>query len=472
MQAINLYSHFYTAQNLEEKVHESWIRMETDDPGMYIRLEEDEDLRKLCRILLDNGADPETLDGFYYGYRIPRISKEFDLLRISEDAVVDIELKHQSTGEAMRHQVFQNRRYLALLKRRIHCFTFVAETGQLYQLIGSSYKEIPCSVLRSVLKKQKGLCGLDLDALFDPSEYLISPFSQPQQFLDHAYFLTAQQEQIRKEILQEIKEGKHRFTIEGKTGTGKSLLLYDLVDAFAEEFQWQRPQVGILHCGVLSEGHTLLSRAGYHLIAMENLQEALEQDDIQALLVDEAEHMSRDGWNEILSLSIPVCCALEEASPAFQEEACMKQYLNDPGTCRHALSNRIRVNKELAEFTEKLFHLRTLSHACSSASVQIVQMPSRKDAEPLLDYWRQQGYVLLDPMREQQLSGKEYDTVLCILDEVYHYDGNGNLYGAKPEQTERLYRCMTRARKKITLIIINNTEVFSSLIQCMGEHSR
>ena len=70
-----------------------------------------------------------------------------------------------------------------------------------------------------------------MDYLFEPSKYLVSPFNSPQDFLDGKYFLNRQQEEIKNRILRSIAEdsGFMCYAIEGGAGTGKTLLLYDIV---------------------------------------------------------------------------------------------------------------------------------------------------------------------------------------------------------------------------------------------------
>lgn len=50
-------------------------------------------LAELCDTLISHGLPFDVFDGYYVGYSIKQISKEFDLLRLSKDLVIDIELK-------------------------------------------------------------------------------------------------------------------------------------------------------------------------------------------------------------------------------------------------------------------------------------------------------------------------------------------------------------------------------------------
>ena len=53
---------------------------------------------------------------FFYSFQIPRLGKEFDLLQIKEDQIVNFELNSGVVSdEAIRRQLLQNRYYLSVL---------------------------------------------------------------------------------------------------------------------------------------------------------------------------------------------------------------------------------------------------------------------------------------------------------------------------------------------------------------------
>ena len=64
---------------------------------------------------------------FFYSFQIPRLGKEFDLLQIKEDQIVNIELKSGAVSEeAMRRQLLQNRYYLSVLGKPIRSYTYIS----------------------------------------------------------------------------------------------------------------------------------------------------------------------------------------------------------------------------------------------------------------------------------------------------------------------------------------------------------
>lgn len=56
----------------------------------------------------------------FYSFQIPKLGKEFDLLQIKDDQIVNIELKSGSVSdEAIRRQLIQNRYYLSVFGKPI-----------------------------------------------------------------------------------------------------------------------------------------------------------------------------------------------------------------------------------------------------------------------------------------------------------------------------------------------------------------
>lgn len=53
-------------------------------------------IEHLLRFL--QSVDEKLCDGFIYGYTIPQLNKEFDLLKISDDLCLNIELKSTNVG--------------------------------------------------------------------------------------------------------------------------------------------------------------------------------------------------------------------------------------------------------------------------------------------------------------------------------------------------------------------------------------
>ena len=67
-----------------------------------------EDLNKLCEFFKDKDIEtfsPHIFENFYINYEIAQIGKEFDILRIGENSIVNIELKSQKDESKILKQL-------------------------------------------------------------------------------------------------------------------------------------------------------------------------------------------------------------------------------------------------------------------------------------------------------------------------------------------------------------------------------
>src|SRR5690606_29511809 len=128
---------------------------------------------------------------YYLGYTIPQISKEFDLLRFGKNYNVNIELKSINVSDKIQKQLLQNRYYLSFLGIETFSFTYVSGENKLFSIdANNNLIEINFAELIGVLKGQEIIEISDLNNLFIPSNYLVSPFNSTKEFIEGKYFLT------------------------------------------------------------------------------------------------------------------------------------------------------------------------------------------------------------------------------------------------------------------------------------------
>ena len=78
---------------------------------------------------------------FFYSFQIPRLGKEFDLLQIREDQIVNVELKSGAVSdEALRKQLIQNRYYLAVQGKTIRSYTYISSQNRLPDCPAAGYR--------------------------------------------------------------------------------------------------------------------------------------------------------------------------------------------------------------------------------------------------------------------------------------------------------------------------------------------
>ena len=135
---------------------------------------------------------------FFYSFQIPKLGKEFDLLQIKEEQIVNIELKSGGVSEdAIKKQLLQNKYYLSVFGKSILSYTYISSQKRLVKLTNHDHiVDADWEQLCSALQKNSADYEGEIEDLFQVELYLISPLTEPVRFLEKEYFLTSQQRDI------------------------------------------------------------------------------------------------------------------------------------------------------------------------------------------------------------------------------------------------------------------------------------
>lgn len=458
-----------------------------------IKKSELEDISSLVESIKNHCSRLKIFDGYYIGFTINQISKEFDLLRFGIDDIINIELKKKNTGDKMKKQLIMNKYYLSFLDKQIYNFTYVSEDDTLFYLNDSDELEhVDFAHLISLLKNQNLEKIDNIQSLFNPSNYLISPFNSTNEFIEGKYFLTDHQLEIKKNILKNISSGTNFITIEGNAGTGKTLLSYDIANEYLNESK----SVLVVHCGILNDGHKILNeKYGWNIImAKELLNTELENYDI--VLVDEVqrirtpqlkhliERVKELDINCIFSYDRLQCLSSKEIrrnNPTYIE--------NNTSAIKFRLTDKIRTNKEIASFIMGLFDLSRINKNINYSNIDIKYFSHAEEARRYKKILHTQGWQVINYTPSQythapyekvnlplhinahNVIGQEYDNVVATIDQYFHYNEDNTLtttgYHSQPyyHPTKMLFQILTRVRKKLTIIIVNNPQMLEKCLQ-------
>lgn len=472
-----------------------------------IKPEEISDFNRLITELQKHIINKYIFDDYFVGFSIPQIGKEFDLLRFGEEFIVNIEVKKQAKEEKISEQLLKNQYYLSFLGKKVFKFTYIASENKLYTLNEDNQlieKDFP--YLISILENQKTIKVDNVDNLFNPSDYLVSPFNSTEKFIEGQYFLTNRQQEIKNNILKIIVNNTNEFvSIKGSAGTGKTLLIYDI----AKEFIKRKEKILIIHCGILNNGQLKLIRENeWNIIPIKNILQ-IELHQYSLIILDECQRIYPSQLEKII-----MHVKTNQKNIVFSYDS--KQYLRDwenknniekiieesNHSKKFELNTKIRTNKEIAHFIKCLFKKNEKIEPYNCSNVILNYFENNDEALTyisfLRDYsWKHINYTPQNNMtfpyhlynsaeekdNSHKVIGQEFDNVIVVINSSFCYS-NDNLsvkkFTIKARGTEvepyynpvkMLYQNITRVRKKLNVIIVNNPEIFERCVQILnGKH--
>jgi hypothetical protein len=458
--------------------------------GIEIKDAEIEDLRSLAKALTDIECSIGAIDRFYVGYKIPQIGKEFDLLRFNQKSIINIELKNNSTEDKIKKQLIRNKYYLSFIGRKIYAFTFVSESQELYFLRDDEQLEkTKVNDLAELLTNQEIDDTEVPDALFNPSDYLVSPFNSTNKFLAGEYFLTKQQEDVKSQIIDSLKSPKEAnfISIVGSAGTGKTLLTYDI----AKHLIGSKRRPLIIHCGQLNNGHIALINNGWVITAIKNYG-SYDLANFDLVIIDEAQRIYPKQLDTVVEKVKLTKCLCIFSHDKLQTLSNIEEKMDVSGMIesimpiiKYKLSEKIRTNKEIATFIKMLFNNKRALPISSNSNIEINYFNTTEAAKSYLDALDETKWEILrftpsqynkehhekyseaSSRTSHQVIGQEFDGVAVTIDRFFSYDEKGNLIykdGAYYAPHKMLFQNITRTRKRLNLVIIGNEELLNRCI--------
>jgi hypothetical protein len=463
--------------------------------SINIKSSELNDLDILVNELLKHDPRHHILDKYFIGFSIPQISKEFDLLRIGKDSVVNIELKKISTPEKIEKQLVRNTYYLGFLNIRVKVFLYESSGNIVYTLnerntlIKSSIETIV-----ETLKSQDVEVISNINDYFKPSDYLVSPFNSTQKFIDGKYFLTNHQEEIKAAVKKQLNLSSYSLiSIKGSAGTGKTLLTYDIVKESRVNLD-----VLLVHCGILNLGHqTLRNEHEWNIVPVKNI----EKKDLslyQLIVIDEAQRIKK--WQllhiiEKVKKNSTKCIFSYDGNQTLRkEEHDAKIDLEIEAEITHSvfeLTSKIRTNKEVASFIRSLFNKGKQIEKLNYSNIEIKYFSAVRTSRTYLVYLKRRHWKVInftpslyklsyddynvpeESDNAHTVIGQEFDNVVAIIDEKFYYHENqlavrhGKVYY---DPLRMLAQIVSRTRVKLQIVIINNKEILERCLKILQDN--
>jgi Cdc6-like AAA superfamily ATPase len=490
MKNINILSLVQAQSTLQEDSYKNFL----SHYGIKIKNEEVNDLALLIKVLSNQTSNKSIFNQYYLGYQIPQIGKEFDLLRFGKECIINIELKKTSTPEKIEKQLKLNKYYLSFIGKKIHHFCFQSDTLELFYLsdIGE-LENVDFSSLIKLLEGQQPDNITNIDSLFNPSDYLVSPFNSTEKFIKDEYFLTKHQETIKNEILKTIEDKTTAKFISttGSAGTGKTLLTYDI----AKELKQAGKKVLIIHCGYLNNGQIKLKTDyGWNIIPIKQYS-LRDLADYDVVIIDETQRIYPKQLEDIVNktqINNGKCIFSYDKSQTlakWEESNNIDELINNiDSIISYELSEKIRTNKEIASFIKALFNKKRNINLSRSDNIQLNYFGGVDDAKDYLGSLNNKEWEILrftpsqyhkehhenysDTSNETPhgVIGQEFEGVVVTIDTLFSYNENGDLIYkgiTYYDSTKMLFQNITRTRKRLNIVIINNRELLDRCISIL-----
>lgn len=438
-----------------------------------------QEIEDIASLLANFKLSENNYSDFIYGYKIVHFNEEFDLIKITKDQVINIELKSQMISRVkIKEQLKRHEHVLKLLSRQIYCFTYVSNTNKLFRLYDGKLFECSFEMLKELFASSLITQEVDLDEVFSPKNILVSPLNDSERFVHGEYLLTQHQSDIKQNILSKIRNCKSAIFlgITGGPGTGKTLLLYDIAKELSKTMK-----VLVIHCGELCEGHRFLESnlENVQIRPIKHFRDNNIENDIGCILLDETQRIYDSILEKIIRRTrvkkLPCIISYDEKQRLSHSELKRKSVSRIANLCGKPfkLTATIRTNKETIQFINCLFNLNIDHKNASFSNIKLFYEPDKMKAADLAKSMSDQGYryIGLTPssydhkldyqkghLNTHTVIGQEFGKVCMIMDEHFFYNKENRLSSlTHPNSdyicTNLLWQGLTRARTGIALVV-------------------
>ena len=493
MNATNLYL-LYQGMDFEE-LPEYEKNLSNYNEVRKFKADEIKTLKHFLSDIISISNEPRMLDGFFWGFIIPHISKEFDLLKIYDNGpIINIELKSQQIEETrIIKQLKQNRHYLSHMGKEVLSFCYVlnGDDALIYEYDENNLSKCGIEKIICVLNNSDSFISNNLESYFRAKDFLISPINTPEKFIAGQYYLTEHQESIKKDIIEGINQnGNTLWGIRGKAGTGKTLLLYDIAKTISDN-----KKVCVIHSGILSDGHKKIDQEidNLDVIAVKNNNSNL-LDNYDCIFVDESQRLYQADFDIIINKhnekGIPCVFAHDfnqTLSVTEQNRNISSQLEQNTSYIEKSLTNKIRTNPEIVCFVTNMANLAKRPNKFIDYSrIEILYARDVRFAYKIINFYqREKNYKFIAYTPSSKISsdldrfsaytnthyiiGQEFDNVMIVMDNFFKYSEDGRLQckiHPNPDYilTQLWFQAISRAREKICIIVLDNKELFLKLL--------
>jgi uncharacterized conserved protein (DUF2075) len=451
-----------------------------------------------------------AFENIFFGFKIDKIvCGDFDFIKVNEKNVVNIEFKDITKAKNQDIEIYEKKlleqletrkKILSVFKREVVSIGFIQNKNNLffYKLENNKLCSIePIQVLKYLTSSKTDNSISNLSDYLNKETLNISPVNQGSLFLNNVYELTNQQQNI----IDKIKKLKSTFyLVEGKAGTGKSLVAFELAEYFSNNVkdtilfflspnsnlyrEFDSKKFKILTLGIYNDENRSVD-SGF---------DKIYNEDFDILIIDEAQRLYEAQVNELEKVieGNRHCIFLLDSEQNLVSDNEGKLITNKIKKLvkkehQSVLTELLRFNKHIEAFIRKLFKMDNIKGNPNEANIDIIKIHNYSEAHKYIEYLRENySYTLLKPLNDGTITknynyddngynviGKEFENIIIILDKRYFYDSQNGLQISKEKneykETHNLlklnYEILTRVKNKLTILIVENDELYENMIK-------
>lgn len=471
------------------KLHDAGFNDKKNKPSFSIReLKEFHDLMNNLGFI-NNGVGNYSR-GYIVGLKIDFVMEQFDILRIEENKILNIELKSEPIDEKdILKQLRCHRWYLMAGKTEEingYFLTYCKSTNKFYKLnkqnkLEEVEKEAFIEIIKYFRDEPK-------KPEIDTDKFIISPYDNINSFEEHDYFLTEEQIKAENKIIEQVDNNKFKkFIIEGTAGTGKSLLVFDI----AKKFSKRGKKVRIIQEAAQKINSTIASNG----FIIEDIQTFKDKDnastDDDVVIFDEAQRLYGLDYNIFKKLNegVIILAMDPEQTLHSNEKKRTSEFLekvkeNSDFSCIN-LKNRVRYSGEIKGFIDQLWKNKQNNGFYEYENVDIIYCSNTEEAKviinnkivnenftpieftPKTNNFGSYENIWNYSKTPHKVLGREFNNTLVIFNNWIIFKED-KLNFLTPEGypflvKNSVYEMLTRAKEKLCILVIGNMHTYISL---------
>lgn len=237
----------------------------------------------------------------------------------------------------------------------------------------------------------------------------------------------------------------------------------------------------------------LMQEHRFSICEIKDFMEIIDNlNNFDIIMIDEAQRLYTSQLNKIIdyvsSHKINCIFGYDEKQKLSQREYTngAVEIINNKSIKKYTLRHKIRTNQRLVDFTKSMFNIKN-GKVGNLNNISLVYFD--KSQLGIIDYLtNKEGYKFIrytpsifSPIHGQLLSfetpheviGQEFDNVVVYLGSNFYYDKEGKLQARNIDRNPydflgMLYQAITRARKRLEIVIIDNPTVFKKLAEILS----